>query len=100
MNRFQILILSVMMASLVGCSTPVSSHTTATATVLKVYSTTDVAGHVFIAYVVNHNGVDVVVSDALARSSHKVGDTIQFMEMKMQISEGKYKTIAYSFLDI
>ena len=98
MNRFQIMILSVMMASLVGCSTPVSSHTTATATVLKVYSTTDVAGHVFIAYVVNHNGVDVVVSDALARSSHKVGDTIQFMEMKMQLSGGQVKTIAYSIL--
>ena len=98
MNRFQIMILSVMVASLVGCSTPVSSYTTATATVVKVYSTTDVAGHAFIAYVVNHNGVDVVISDTLARSSHKVGDTIQFMEMKMQLSGGQVKTIAYSIL--
>jgi len=96
MNRIQTMILSVMVASLVGCSMPVTSHTTATATVVKVYSVTDVAGHEFIAYVVNHNGVEVVISDSLARSSHKVGDTIEFMEMKMQISEGKYKTIAYS----
>ena len=98
MNRIQTLILSVMVASLVGCSTPVSSHTTATATVVKVYSTTDVAGHVFIAYVVDHNGVEVVVSDPLARTCHKVGDTIQFMEIKMQMSGGKYKTIAHSIL--
>ena len=65
MNRFQTLILSVLVASLVGCSMPVSSHTTATATVVKVYSVTDVAGHAFIAYVVNHNGVEVVISDSL-----------------------------------
>ncbi len=98
MNRFQIMILSVMVASLVGCSTPVSSYTTATATVLKVYTATDAAGHTFIAYVVNHNGVEVVVSDPLARTSHSVGDTIQFMEMKMQLSGGQVKTIAYSIL--
>ena len=98
MNRIQTMILSVMVASLVGCSIPIPSYTTATATVVKVYSATDVAGHEFIAYVVNHNGVEVVVSDTLARSSHKVGDTIKFMEMKMQMSEGKYKTISYSIL--
>ncbi len=98
MNRIQMMILSVMLASLVGCSTPVSSHTTATATVVKVYSTTDAAGHTFIAYVVNHNGVEVVVSDTLARSSHKVGDTIQFMEIVMQLSEGQYKTLSYTIL--
>ena len=98
MNRIQTMILSVMVASLVGCSIPIPSHTTATATVVKVYSATDVAGHEFIAYVVNHNGVEVVISDTLARSSHKVGDTVEFMEMKMQISGGKYKTISYSIL--
>jgi hypothetical protein len=85
-----------MVASLVGCSIPIPSHTTATATVVKVYSATDVAGHAFIAYVVDHNGVEVVVSDPLARTSHSVGDTIQFMEMKMQLSGGQVKTIAYS----
>ena len=98
MNRIQTMILSVMVASLVGCSIPIPSYTTATATVVKVYSATDVAGHEFIAYVVNHNGVEVVISDALVKSSHKVGDTIKFMEMKMQMSEGKYKTISYSIL--
>ena len=84
--------------SLVGCLATSSGHTTATATVLKVYSATDAAGHNFIAYIVNHNGVEVVISDALARSSHKVGDSIKFMEMKMQLGGGQYKTIAYSIL--
>ncbi len=99
MNRFQIMILSVMVASLVGCSTPVSSFTTTTATVVKVYSTTDTAGHSFIAYVVNHKGVEVVVSDALARTSHKVGDTIEFMDHKMQLSGGQYKTLSFTILN-
>ena len=92
------LLMLLLLVSLIGCGTPVSSFTTTTAKVLKVYSTTDTVGHSFIAYVVNHNGVEVVVSDALARTSYTVGDTIEFMDHKMQMSGGQYKTLSFSIL--
>jgi len=67
-----------------GCKIPKSSYTTAKAPVLRVFSASD-AGHSFVAYVVDRGGVEVVVSDALGKSRHKVGDTIEYMEMKIEV---------------
>lgn len=63
---------------------------------LKVYAMSD-AGHNFIAYVVDIGGKEVVVSDPLGRSSHKVGDTIEFMAQKIELSGGN-KTLSYTLL--
>ena len=90
------LFLAILIAALIGCGATVSSSSTATATVLEVYTTTDAIGHTFVAYVVDHNGTEVVVSDGLADSSHKVGDSIRYMEIKMQVAGGTYKVISYS----
>ena len=74
-----------------------SSFTTSKAAVLKVYSLSD-AGHIFIAYVVAVGGTEVVVSDPLGRSSHKVGDTIEFMAQKIELS-AEQKSLSFTLLN-
>lgn len=85
---------------LVGCNLmkviPKTSFTTSKASVLKVYSMSD-AGHKFTAYVVDVGGTEVVVSDPLGTSSHKVGDTIEFMSQKMEFSGGR-KSLSFTLL--
>ena len=67
---------------------PKTSYTTSKATVLKVYSAAD-SGHNFIAYVVDRSGTEVVVSDPLAKSSYKVGDTIEYLDQKIDVDGTK-----------
>jgi hypothetical protein len=73
-----------------------SSYETLQSPVLKVYSVSD-GEHNFVAYVVHWKEADVVVSDPLARSSYKVGDTIRFMVEKIQIEDPKGRVSSLSF---
>lgn len=97
------LLMVLLVVSLSGCGAAVtsavtnSSYTTTTATVLKIYTVTDPSGHSFIAYVVDRNGTEVVVSDQLARTAHAVGDTIEYMDMKMALPDGR-QTLSFTFL--
>jgi hypothetical protein len=81
-----------------GCGLPDSAYNTEKAPVLKVYSTSD-GPHRFIAYVVDRRGAEVVVSDPLARSNHKVGDTITYREQKMSVGEGT-RVLSFTLVDI
>lgn len=100
MKPFALPLLFAMLISLCGCDLakffPKSSHTIAKAPVLKVYSMSD-AGHKFVAYVVDVGGNEVVVSDHLGRSSHKVGDTIEYMAQKIEVTGGT-KSLSYTLL--
>jgi hypothetical protein len=80
--------------SVVGCKIPKTSYTTAKAPVLKVYTTSDV-GHTFVAYVVDRGGVEIVVSDTLGKSSHKVGDTINYLDQKIEV-DGATRTLSFT----
>lgn len=82
--------------SLTGVRLPKSSVTTAKATVLKVYSATD-GGHKFIAYVVDRGGVEVIVTDTLAKTSYKVGDTIEYVEQKIEF-DPTTSTLSFNIL--
>ena len=91
------LLMLLLLVSLTGCGSALvnSGYSRSTATVLKIYTATDTAGHSFIAYVVDRNGTEVVVSDALARTSHAVGDTIEYLDMKMALPDGR-QTLAFT----
>jgi len=67
-----------------GCEIPKSTFTTSKAKVLKVYSASD-GGYNFIAYIVDRGGIEVVVSDTLGKSSYKVGDTIEYLDQKIEV---------------
>lgn len=54
------------------------------APVLKVYSTKD-GEHKFIAYLVKWGNIEAIVSDPLAWSDFKVGDTIKSMAQKVHL---------------
>jgi len=62
-----------------------SRYETETATVEKVFAAAD-GDHRFVAYQVTWKGVPVVVSDALARSDFKVGDTITFLCQRLALT--------------
>jgi hypothetical protein len=81
-----------------GCGLPKSSYTTEKAPVLKVYSTAD-GPHRFIAYVVDRHGTQIVVSDPLGHSNHKVGDTITYMDQKISVGKGT-DALSFTLLDI
>ncbi len=57
---------------------------TVEATVLKVFSV-EQRGHRFIAYLVKWNDFDVIVSDPLARSNFREGDTIEFLAQRISL---------------
>ena len=83
--KSQLVLSAVAFAMLLhGCSMPKSSYKVVKAPVLKVYTTTD-GPYRFVAYMVNRNGVEVIVSDPLGRSRHKVGDTITYLDQKLQV---------------
>jgi len=73
-----------------------SSYTSSKAPVLKVYSASD-GGHKYVAYVVDIGGNEIVVSDPLGRSSHKVGDSIEYMAQKIEVTGGT-KVLSYTLL--
>jgi predicted secreted Zn-dependent protease len=83
--------------ALAGCSPPKSSFTVNKATVIKVYSVTDTSGHRFVSYVVDRGGVEIVVADTLAKTTYKVGDTIEYLDQKIEISGTK--TLSFSIAD-
>ncbi|MDB9741568.1 hypothetical protein OAB00_01800 [Akkermansiaceae bacterium] len=68
------------------------------AVVTKVYQNTDSLGHEFRAYVVavNKTGTEIVVTDNLLNTLYKVGDTIEYMDQKLEIN-GK-KIVIYNLL--
>lgn len=80
--------------SVAGCKIPKTSFTTAKAPVLKVYTASD-AGHNFVAYVVDRGGVEIVVSDPLGKSRHKVGDTIEYLDQKIEV-DGSTRTLSFT----
>ena len=82
---------------LADCSPPKTSFTVTKATVLKVYSATDPTGHRFISYVVDRGGDEIVVSDTLAKSTYKVGDTIEYLDQKIEVSG--VKTLNFTISD-
>lgn len=53
-------------------------------------------GHRFIAYMVDWNGNDVIVSDSLARSDFKVGEEISFLVMKHRDKDGSYANLSFA----
>jgi|GEM_PF-6349170 len=67
---------------------PKSTYTTVKATVLKVYSVSDSAGYKYNGYVVDRGGVEIVVSDPLGATAHKVGDVIEYLDQKIEMHGG------------
>lgn len=63
---------------------PGATYEVMQSTVLKVYSAKD-ENHKFVAYVVKWKDAEVVVSDPLAESNYKVGDTIKFLAQKISV---------------
>jgi hypothetical protein len=87
--------LSILLSlSVAGCKIPKTSFTTAKAPVLKVFTASD-AGHNFVAYVVDRGGVEIVVSDPLGKSRHKVGDTIEYLDQKIEV-DGSTRTLSFT----
>ncbi len=54
--------------------------------VVKVFTAKD-GEHRFLAYLVKWKGSEVIVSDVLARSTYKVGDTIPIVVMKTSLDQ-------------
>ena len=73
------------------------SFETMDARVLKVYAAKD-GEHRFVAYLVKWKDSEVVVSDPLARSDHKVGDTIKFLAQKIHIEKADPEVFALNFV--
>ncbi len=88
MKFVRAIVLWSLLAFAAGCDLPKTSYITTKATVIKVYSCSD-AGYNYCAYVVDRGGKEIIISDVLARTPHKVGDTIEYMEQKMDISSNK-----------
>lgn len=74
-----------------------SSFDTLEAPVLKVFSAEE-GEHRFVAYLVKWKGFEVIVSDALARSNFKVGDTISFMAHKITLRRPPTDVSSLSFM--
>ncbi|TWT94053.1 hypothetical protein Pla108_37650 [Botrimarina colliarenosi] len=76
-----------------------SSHETAEADVLRVFSAED-DGHRFVAYLVSWKGREVVVSDPISRSDYAVGDSIRFLVHKgrLRAREGQPRIAPLGFL--
>lgn len=72
------------------------SYETVNAPVKSVYTANE-GNHKFVAYVVEWKGARVVVSDPLALSDYKVGDTIAFMAQKTTIYKPGQEVASLSF---
>ena len=73
-----------------------SHYDTETATVEKVFAATD-GEHRFVAYQVTWQGAEVIVSDTLARSDFKVGDTITFLSQRIAMTAPPADVSSLSF---
>jgi hypothetical protein len=73
-----------------------SSYEVVQSPVLKVYTAKE-GKHKFVAYVVKWKDMEVIVSDPLARSECKVGDTISFLAQKTSVEQGSTTTDSLSF---
>jgi hypothetical protein len=60
--------------------------------VLKVYSAKE-GKHRFVAYLVKWKDSEVIVSDPLAKSDYKVGDTISFLAQKITVEQKDSGTV-------
>lgn len=69
-----------------------NSYDTVQSSVLKVYSAKD-GNHRFVAYLVKWKDSEVIVSDPLAKSVYKVGDTITFLAQKITVEEKDSRSI-------
>lgn len=78
------MVAALILVLLPACKIPKSSYTTSPARVFKVYSVMD-GGHTLVTYVVERSGAESVVSDALGMSSHKVGDSIEYLDQKIEV---------------
>jgi hypothetical protein len=77
-----------------------SSYETVEAPVAKVFSAMD-GDNKFVAYQVKWKNFDVIVSDPLAQSNFKVGDTIQFMALKLDNSDAhKFSLLNFTLLNL
>jgi hypothetical protein len=75
-----------------------SSYETVDAPVVKVFSAMD-GDNKFVAYLVKWKGSDVIVSDVLARSDFKAGDTIRFLAQKISASgASKFSSLSFTLL--
>jgi len=72
-----------------------SSYETVQAPVVKVFSAMN-GTNKFVAYLVKWKDFDVIVSDPLARSDFKVGDSISFLAQK--IDGDKYSSLSFTLL--
>lgn len=76
---------------------PRGSYETVQAKVLKVFAVED-NGAIFRAYQVKWKDSDVIVSDMLARSNKKEGDTITFTVNRMELASRGNQTNVLSFM--
>lgn len=81
------LLILLLALNLTGCKLPKTSYVTTKARVLKVYQATD-GGFRYTAYVVDRAGTEVVVTDPQGKSTHKVGDTIEYLDQKIDLPGG------------
>jgi len=67
--------------------------------VVKVYSLAD-QGATYRAYAVKYKGSEVIATDTLATSNHKVGDKIKVIvaRVEMPLPTGKHKGISFSIM--
>jgi hypothetical protein len=67
--------------------------------VVKVYSLDD-QGAMFRAYAVKYKGSEVVASDTMGTSTHKVGDKIRIIVTRVEVPlpTGKHKGISFSIM--
>jgi hypothetical protein len=89
-----------------GTQSPAQGNGAATseraeAKVQKVYTIKD-GDYKFIAYGVKWHDADIIVSDTLAKSDFKVGDTIRFLVLKSRDEKSKpssYSTIHFELFN-
>lgn len=69
------------------------------AEVVKVYSLED-QGAMYRAYAIKFKGSEVVATDTMGKSSHKVGDKIKVIvaRVELPLPSGKIKSISFSIL--
>lgn len=78
--------IAVFAADSVSVEPGVSSYNIIHLPVLKVFAAKE-GEHRFLAYLVKWNGSEVIVSDVLARSAYKVGDSIPIVVMKTGLDQ-------------
>lgn len=96
MKKQTAVLAALCLLSLTACKLPKTSYITLKATVLEVYEADD-AGFKYRSYLIDRGGGKIVVPDPTARSHHKVGDTIEYMEQKIELPTGP-KILSFNLL--